>query len=142
MLSNVVNAGSFTNCSRAISFKRRGATGRGYHVPNGTARIVKRHSDVEPNDKVEAGICRQTDRRVSSNLKCDARRVRIAIVHFLLRLPEAVILLVDISSPIYRCRNRLWLSSLSCSSRTASIRLNMVMRDSWSAWACLHPSQR
>jgi len=49
----------------------------------------------------------------------------------------AVILLVVMSSPMYRCRKRLWLSSLSCSSRTASMRLKMVTSDSCSASACL-----
>lgn len=49
----------------------------------------------------------------------------------------AVILLVLMRSPMYFCRNLLLLSSLSCSSLTASMRLNIAIRDSWSAFACL-----
>ena len=60
--------------------------------------------------------------------------------HFLARLPDAVILLVVIRSPIYFCKNLLWLSSLSCSSLTASIRLKSVTRESCRALACLHPN--
>ena len=60
----------------------------------------------------------------------------VHVVHFLLRLLD-VILLVNIKSPMYFCRNRLWLSSLSCSSLTASIRLKRVTRESCSALACL-----
>lgn len=59
------------------------------------------------------------------------------LVHLFPRLPEAVILLVLIKSPMYFCRNLLLLSSLSCSSRTASIRLNIEMRESCRAFACL-----
>ena len=50
--------------------------------------------------------------------------------YFFVRLLDDVILLVVIRSPMYFCRNLLLLSSLSCSSRTASMRLNMVTRDS------------
>ena len=57
--------------------------------------------------------------------------------HFLDLPPEAVILLVVIRSPMYFCKNLLLLSSLSCSSFTASIRLNSRMRESCSAFACL-----
>ena len=59
-----------------------------------------------------------------------------SVAHFLLRLDD-VILLVDIKSPMYFWRNLLWLSSLSCSSFTASIRLKSVTRDSCNALACL-----
>ncbi len=61
-------------------------------------------------------------------------------LHFLPRLPDAVILVVLIRSPMYFCRNLLWLSSLSCSSLTASIRLTIVSSESCSALACLSPS--
>lgn len=57
--------------------------------------------------------------------------------HFLARLLDAVILLVVIRSPMYFCRNLLLLSSLSCSSLTASILLKRVTRESCSARACL-----
>ena len=50
--------------------------------------------------------------------------------YFFVRLLDDVILLVVIRSPMYFCRNLLLLSNLSCSSRTASMRLNMVTRDS------------
>lgn len=46
-------------------------------------------------------------------------------------------MLVVIRSPMYFCKNLLWLSSLSCSSLTASILLKRIRRDSWSALACL-----
>lgn len=59
-----------------------------------------------------------------------------SVDHFLLRL-EDVILLVDIKSPIYFWRNLLWLSSLSCSSFTASMRLKSVTKESCNALACL-----
>jgi len=59
--------------------------------------------------------------------------------HFFPLPPVEVILLVLIRSPMYFCKNLLLLSSLSCSSLTASMRLNMVSRDSWSALACLFP---
>jgi len=58
-------------------------------------------------------------------------------VYFLPLPPDAVILLVAIKSPMYFWRNLLLLSSLSCSSLTASIRLRMVNRESWSCLACL-----
>ena len=58
-------------------------------------------------------------------------------IYFLIRLPDAVILLVLMRSPMYFCRNLLWESSLSCSSFTASMRLNMFRSDSCRAWACL-----
>lgn len=62
-------------------------------------------------------------------------------LHFFpLLLLVAVILLVLIRSPIYFCRNLLLFSSLSCSSRTASIRLKRAMRDSCNALACLQLS--
>lgn len=57
--------------------------------------------------------------------------------HFLLLVFEAVILLVAMRSPIYFCKNLLLLSSLSCSSLTASIRWKIVKSDSCSAFACL-----
>jgi len=63
-------------------------------------------------------------------------------VHFLPLLGAAVILLVVIRSPMYFCRNLLLLSSLSCSSLTASMRLKMVRRESWRAFACLFNSSR
>ena len=59
-------------------------------------------------------------------------------VYFFDRLLEAVILLVVIRSPIYFCKNLLLLSSLWCSSLTASIRLKSVMRESCNAFACLY----
>lgn len=65
-------------------------------------------------------------------------RVLIVAAYFLTLLLEAVILLVLMRSPMYFCKNLLLLSSLSCSSRTASIRLKMSMRESCSALACLH----
>lgn len=40
-------------------------------------------------------------------------------------------------SPMYFCKNLLLLSSLSCSSLTASIRLNIAISDSCRAFACL-----
>ena len=46
--------------------------------------------------------------------------------HQFLPLLVAVILLVLIRSPIYFWRNLLWLSSLSCSERTASTRFDMA----------------
>ncbi len=57
--------------------------------------------------------------------------------HFLPLLPEAVILLVLMRSPMYFCRNLLLLLSLSCSSWTTSIRWTMVSSESCSALACL-----
>ena len=57
-------------------------------------------------------------------------RLGVEILYFFVRLLVDVILLVVIRSPMYFCRNLLLLSSLSCSSRTASMRLNMVTRDS------------
>ena len=59
------------------------------------------------------------------------------VVHFLFRLLDEVILLVDIRSPMYFCRKRLLLSSLSCSSLTASMRLKSLTSESCSNWACL-----
>lgn len=59
-------------------------------------------------------------------------------IHFLALLDDvAVILLVLMRSPMYFCRNLLLLSSLSCSSLTASMRLNIMSSDSWRAFACL-----
>lgn len=59
-------------------------------------------------------------------------------IYFLPRvLDVAVILLVLMRSPMYFCKNLLLLSSLSCSSLTASMRLNIATRDSCSAFACL-----
>jgi len=55
---------------------------------------------------------------------------------FLPPAPVDVILEVDIRSPIYFCRNLLLLSSLSCSSLTASMRLKISKRDSWRTFAC------
>lgn len=57
--------------------------------------------------------------------------------HFRPRLPVAVIFEVLIRSPIYFCRNLLLLSSLSCSSLTASIRENIMSKESCNAFACL-----
>jgi hypothetical protein len=62
----------------------------------------------------------------------------VSLDYFLPRLPEAVILLVLMRSPMYFCRNLLLLLSLSCSSLTASMRLKMVTRESCNALACLH----
>lgn len=53
-----------------------------------------------------------------------------------------MILLVLIRSPMYFCRNLLLLSSLSCSSLTASMRLNIISNDSCRAFACLRSSSR
>jgi len=59
------------------------------------------------------------------------------VVHFFLPPePVAVIFDVDIRSPIYFCRNLLLLSSLSCSSLTASIRLKISSRDFCRTFAC------
>lgn len=63
-----------------------------------------------------------------------------SLAYFFPRLPEAVILVVLMRSPMYFCRNLLLLSSLSCSSRTASMRLKMVMRESCKSLACLRIS--
>jgi hypothetical protein len=58
--------------------------------------------------------------------------------HHFLPLPrDSVILLVAMRSPMYFWRNLLLLSSLSCSSLTASIRLRIVKRESCSCFACL-----
>lgn len=54
--------------------------------------------------------------------------------------PVDVIFDVDIRSPMYFCRNLLLLSSLSCSSFTASMRLKISRRDCWRTFACLRPS--
>jgi hypothetical protein len=48
-----------------------------------------------------------------------------------------VILEVDIRSPMYFCKNLLLLSSLSCSSLTASMRAKISSSDDWSDLACL-----
>ena len=69
-----------------------------------------------------------------------SKPTRVTIVdvfHFLGRLLGAVILLVLIRSPMYFCRNLLLLSSLLCSSLTASIRWKRANSESWSAFACL-----
>lgn len=50
--------------------------------------------------------------------------------HFLPLVFGAVILLVAMRSPIYFCKNLLLLSSLSCSSLTASILWKIVRRES------------
>lgn len=52
-------------------------------------------------------------------------------------VPVAVILDVDIKSPMYFWRNLLLLSSLSCSSLTASMRLKISRSDFWRIFACL-----
>lgn len=80
-------------------------------------------------------------RMASSVLTPPASSTRAIVCHFLLRLLDAVILDVDIKSPMYFCRNLLWLSSLSCSSLTASIRLKRMTSDSCSAFACLRSCQ-
>ena len=67
---------------------------------------------------------------------------RHPVVHFLFRLLDEVILLVDIRSPMYFWRNLLWLSSLSCSSLTASILLKMVTRESCNVLACLRATSQ
>ena len=67
---------------------------------------------------------------------------RHSVVHFLLRLLDDVILLVDIRSPMYFWRNLLWLSSLSCSSLTASILLKRVTRESCNVLACLRATSQ
>lgn len=56
---------------------------------------------------------------------------------FLPLAPVEVIFDVDIRSPMYFCKNLLLLSSLSCSSFTASIRLNISRSDFWRTFACL-----
>lgn len=67
------------------------------------------------------------DRRACRD--CSAHLLGIAC-HFFLWLEDAVILEVLIKSPMYFCKNLLLLSSLSCSSFTASMRLKMVRRES------------
>ena len=69
-------------------------------------------------------------------------RPRLVPYFFPLLLLVAVILLVLIRSPMYFCKNLLLLSSLSCSSRTASIRLKMATSESCNSLACLrgHPT--
>jgi len=56
---------------------------------------------------------------------------------FLPLAPVEVIFDVDMRSPMYFCKNLLLLSSLSCSSFTASILLNISRRDFWRTLACL-----
>jgi len=59
------------------------------------------------------------------------------VTYFFLPPPLDVILDVDIKSPMYFCRNLLLLSSLSCSSLTASIRLKISSSDFCRTLACL-----
>ena len=57
--------------------------------------------------------------------------------HFFALVPVVVNLLVVMRSPMYFCRNLLLLSSLSCSSLTASMRSKRMSRESCKALACL-----
>ena len=58
-------------------------------------------------------------------------------IYFFLPPPLDVIFDVDIRSPMYFCKNLLLLSSLSCSSLTASIRLKISSSDFCKTFACL-----
>lgn len=62
--------------------------------------------------------------------------------YFFARPSVAVILLVLIRSPIYFCKNRLLLSSLSCSSLTLSMRWNIMSRESCRTFDCLFFPQK
>ena len=71
--------------------------------------------------------------------KCHPIKQIETALHYFFRplTPVDVIFDVDIRSPMYFCKNLLLLSSLSCSSFTASIRLNISRSDFWRTLACL-----
>lgn len=77
-------------------------------------------------------------RAVTRQAKAGKSDNAYASYFFLFPEPVAVILVVDMRSPMYFWRNLLFESSLSCSSLTASMRLKISRRDSWRSFACLN----